>query len=138
METTPPVKEQIKGNLLALRSLLKEYNGRGNVCPIHLSFNDVKDRTRVRTVVTGKEIGDADLKRPFKEAVKTPLIRRMIEFASLDFKILANIKLYDRTTDPEDHLSRFSSVANSGRSIDRWVELRQHFTTRFQREEHAS
>ncbi|GJT65653.1 reverse transcriptase domain-containing protein [Tanacetum coccineum] len=71
----------------------------------------------------------------------------------------ANIKLYDGTTDPEDHLSRFSSAANSGEwpmpvwcrmfqqtldgsargwfknlsqgSIDTWVELRQQFTTRF-------
>ncbi|GJU85448.1 hypothetical protein Tco_1292994 [Tanacetum coccineum] len=60
----------------------------GNVSPIHLSFDDGEDRTRVRTVVTGKEIMDADLKRP--------------------------LKLYDRTTNPEDHLSRFSSVANSG------------------------
>ncbi|GKC13222.1 hypothetical protein Tco_1010004 [Tanacetum coccineum] len=71
----------------------------------------------------------------------------------------ANIKLYDGTTDPEDHLSRFSSVANSGEwpmpvwcrmfqqtlygsargwfenlsqgSINGWVKLRQQFTTRF-------
>ncbi|GJV97102.1 reverse transcriptase domain-containing protein [Tanacetum coccineum] len=70
-----------------------------------------------------------------------------------------NIKLYDGTTDPEDHLSRFSSLANSGEwlmpmccrmfqqtldgsargwfenlsqgSIDGWVELKQQFTTRF-------
>nr|GEY85282.1 reverse transcriptase domain-containing protein [Tanacetum cinerariifolium] len=34
-----------------------------------LSFDDVEDRTRVRTVVTGKEIGDVDMKRRFKEAV---------------------------------------------------------------------
>ncbi|GKF33969.1 hypothetical protein Tco_0107169 [Tanacetum coccineum] len=71
----------------------------------------------------------------------------------------ANIKLYDGTTDPEDHLSRFSSAANSGEwpmpvwchmfqqtldgsargwfenlsggSIEGWVELRQQFTTGF-------
>ncbi|GJU85445.1 hypothetical protein Tco_1292991 [Tanacetum coccineum] len=60
----------------------------GIVSPIHQSFDDGEDWTRVRTVVTGKEIVDADLKRP--------------------------LKLYDRTTNPEDHLSRFSSVANSG------------------------
>ncbi|GKF00818.1 reverse transcriptase domain-containing protein [Tanacetum coccineum] len=73
--------------------------------------------------------------------------------------MLANIKLYDGITDPEDHLSRFSSVANSGEwpmpvwchmfqqtldgsargwfknlpqvSINGWTELRQQFTTRF-------
>ncbi|GKA53671.1 reverse transcriptase domain-containing protein [Tanacetum coccineum] len=69
--TNPPARKQIEGYLSAIRSLLKKHNERGNVSPIHLSFDDVEDRARVRTVVTGKEIGDADLKRPFKEAVKT-------------------------------------------------------------------
>ncbi|GKD60424.1 hypothetical protein Tco_1297933 [Tanacetum coccineum] len=77
-ETTPFAGEQIKGHLLAIRSLLKEHNARGNVSPIHLSFDDVEDRKRVRMVVTRKEIGDADLKRHFKEAVKIPLTRRII------------------------------------------------------------
>ncbi|GJT70687.1 reverse transcriptase domain-containing protein [Tanacetum coccineum] len=123
------------------------------------SFDDEEDQTRVQTVVTGKEVGDADLKRPFKEAVKIPLTRRIIEFASPEFKMPANIKLYDGTTDPEDHLSRFSSAENSGEwtmpvwcrmfqqtldgsargwfenlsqgSIDGWAELRKQFTTRF-------
>nr|GEU91096.1 reverse transcriptase domain-containing protein [Tanacetum cinerariifolium] len=42
-----------------------------------------------------------------------PLTQRIIEFSSLKFKMPANIKLYDGTTDPEDHLSRLSSAANS-------------------------
>ncbi|GJT90440.1 hypothetical protein Tco_1079285 [Tanacetum coccineum] len=71
-ETTPSAREQIEGNLSALRSLLKEHNGMGNVSLIHLIFDDVEDRTRVQTIVTGKEKGDVDMKRPFKEAVKTP------------------------------------------------------------------
>ncbi|GJT79469.1 reverse transcriptase domain-containing protein [Tanacetum coccineum] len=71
----------------------------------------------------------------------------------------ANIRLYDGATDPEDHISRFSSAANLGEwpmhvwcrmfqqtldgsargwfknlppgSIDGWAELRLQFTTRF-------
>ncbi|GJU00065.1 RNA-directed DNA polymerase, eukaryota [Tanacetum coccineum] len=105
IETTPSAKEQIEGYLLALKSMVKEYNGWGNVSPIRLSFDGVEDRTRDRTVVTGKEIGDADLKRHFKEAVKTPLTRRIIEFAGPEFKMPTNIKQYDGTTDLEDHLS---------------------------------
>nr|GEW98446.1 reverse transcriptase domain-containing protein [Tanacetum cinerariifolium] len=159
IETTPSEKEQSEGYLSALKSMLKEYNKGGNVSPIRMSFDEVADRTRDRTVVTGKEIGDADLKRPFKEAMETPLTRRIIEFASPEFKMPANIKLYDGTTDPEDHLSRFSSATNSGKwpmlvwcrmfqqtldgsgrgwfenlsggSIDGWVKLRQQFTTTF-------
>ncbi|GKC83717.1 hypothetical protein Tco_1139434 [Tanacetum coccineum] len=111
---TPSTKEQIEGHLSARRSLVKEHNSRGNISPIHLNFDDVEDRTRVRTVVTGKEIVVVDLKKPFKEAVKTPLTRRMIEFACPEFKMPINIKLYDGTTDPKDHLSRLSFAANSG------------------------
>ncbi|GKC16224.1 hypothetical protein Tco_1013006 [Tanacetum coccineum] len=74
---TPSAREQIEGHLSALRSLLKEHNGRGNVSLIRLSFDDTKDQPRVQTLVTGV-VGDADLKKPFKEAVKTPLTRRII------------------------------------------------------------
>ncbi|GKE83025.1 hypothetical protein Tco_1553025 [Tanacetum coccineum] len=158
-DTDPSVREQVEGHLSALRSLLQEHNGRGNVSPIRLNFDDEENLARRRTMVTGKEIRGVDLKRPFKEAVKTPLTRRIIEFVGPEFKIPANIKLYDGTTDPEDHLSRFSSAVNSGEwpmpvwcqmfqqtldgsargwfenlsqgSIDGWVELRQKFTTRF-------
>ncbi|GJY82086.1 hypothetical protein Tco_0494837 [Tanacetum coccineum] len=156
---TPSVREQIEGHLSALRSLVKEHNSQCNVSSIYLSFDVGDGRTKVRTVVTGKEVVDADLKRPFKKAVKTPLTRRIIEFAGPEFKMPSNIKLYDRTTDPEDHLSRFLSATNSckwlmpvwcrmlqqtldesargwfenlsGGSIDGWVELKQQFTTRF-------
>ncbi|GKB00942.1 hypothetical protein Tco_0828986 [Tanacetum coccineum] len=80
---SPFAMEQIEGHLSALRSLVKEHNTRG------------------------KEIVDADLKRPFKEAVKTPLTWRIIEFAGFEFKMPSNI------------------------NIDGWVELRQQFKTRF-------
>ncbi|GKA93803.1 hypothetical protein Tco_0815789, partial [Tanacetum coccineum] len=154
----PFAREQIEGHLSALRSLLKEHNGRGNVSPIRLSFDDTEDQPRVQTVITGTVV-DADLKKPFKEAVKTPLTRRIIEFVGLEFKMPTNIRLYDGATDPEDHISRFSSAANSGEwpmpvwcrmfqqtldrsakgwfenlppgSINRWTELRLQFTTRF-------
>nr|GEY23272.1 reverse transcriptase domain-containing protein [Tanacetum cinerariifolium] len=155
---TPSAKEQIEGHLSALRSLLKEHNGRGNVSPIRLSFDDAEDQLRVQTVVTGT-VGDTNLKKPFKEAVKTPITGRIIDFAGPEFKMPTNIKLYDGTTDPEEHLSCFLSAANSGEwpmpvwchmfqqtldgsaigwfenlpngSIDGWAELRLHFTTRF-------
>nr|GEV27780.1 reverse transcriptase domain-containing protein [Tanacetum cinerariifolium] len=57
--------------------------------------------------------GDADLKKPFKEMLKTHLTKRIIEFAGPEYKMPVNIKLYDGTTGPEDHLSRFASEANS-------------------------
>nr|GEV56098.1 copia protein [Tanacetum cinerariifolium] len=135
--TTLGPRLPIEGHLSALRSLLKEHNERGNVSLIHLSFDDEEDRTRVQTVVTRKEIGDVDLKRPFKEAVKTPLTRRIIEFAGPEFKMPANIKLYDGTTDLKDHLSRFSSAANSG-EWPKPVWCRSSSQPDFQQREHAS
>ncbi|GJS37125.1 reverse transcriptase domain-containing protein [Tanacetum coccineum] len=53
----------------------------GNVSPIRLNFDKEEDGTRIQVVVTGKEVVYNDLKKPFKEAVKTPLTRRLIEFA---------------------------------------------------------
>nr|GEX35942.1 hypothetical protein [Tanacetum cinerariifolium] len=63
---TPFARKQIEGHLSALRSLVKEHNCQGNVLPMHLSFNDGEDRTRVWTVMTRKEIVDADLKKPLR------------------------------------------------------------------------
>nr|GEV38470.1 reverse transcriptase domain-containing protein [Tanacetum cinerariifolium] len=75
-----------------------------------------KEDTEVQdhNLVKGREVIDEDLRNPFKEARRTPLTRRIIEFAGLEYKMPNNIKLYDGTTDPEDHLSRFASAANSG------------------------
>ncbi|GJR16162.1 hypothetical protein Tco_0798814 [Tanacetum coccineum] len=91
--------------------------------------------------------------------LKTPLTRRIIEFAGTEYKMPTNIKLYDGTIDPEDHLGRFASAANSGEwpmlvwcrmfqqtldepargwfeclpanIIDEWADLREEFTTRY-------
>ncbi|GKC67018.1 hypothetical protein Tco_1099616 [Tanacetum coccineum] len=71
---------------------------------MHLNFDDVEDRARVPTVVTGKDMVDANLKKSFKEEVKTPLTLRIIEFVGPEFKMPANVKLYDGTTDLKDHL----------------------------------
>ncbi|GJW76139.1 hypothetical protein Tco_0137821 [Tanacetum coccineum] len=59
--------------------------------------------------------------------VKTPLTRRIIEFADPEFKMSSNVKLYDGTMDPEDHLSRFSSAAILGEwPMPVWCRMFQH------------
>nr|GEX66098.1 reverse transcriptase domain-containing protein [Tanacetum cinerariifolium] len=70
--------------------------------------------------VKGKTVGDADLKKPFNEALRTPLTCRIIEFAGLEYITPTNIKLYDGTTDLEDHLNRFANAAKS----EEWPMLR--------------
>ncbi|GJZ80424.1 hypothetical protein Tco_0645418, partial [Tanacetum coccineum] len=121
-------REQIEGHLSALRSLLKEHNGRGNASPTRLSFDDTEDQPRVQTVVTGT-IVDADLKKPFKEAVKTPMTRRIIEFAGPKFKMPANIRLYDGATDPEDHLSRAQDGRQMMTRLDDFVRSEEAFAS---------
>nr|GEX72785.1 hypothetical protein [Tanacetum cinerariifolium] len=124
-ETPPPLtKEQIKGHVSALKSLIKSHNRKNKGDPIRLNF----------------ETEDT-------------------EFAGPEYKIPNNIKLYDGTTDPEDHLSRFASAANSREwpmlvwyrmfqqtldgsargwiehlppdNINKWVDLREAFAARF-------
>ncbi|GKD28610.1 reverse transcriptase domain-containing protein [Tanacetum coccineum] len=96
---------------------------------------------------------------PFEIKEDLTLHSRIIEFAGPEYKMPTNIKLYDGTADPEDHLGRFASAANFGEwpmpvwcrmfqqtldeqargwfeclpanSIDEWAHLREAFTTRY-------
>nr|GEX83110.1 hypothetical protein [Tanacetum cinerariifolium] len=112
--THPPLtKEQIKGHVSALKSLIKSHNQRNKGDPIRLDFESEDTKVQDLGIAKGKEVMDEDLGKPFEEARRTPLTRRIIKFAGPEYKMLANIKLYNGTTDP-DHLSRFASAANSG------------------------
>ncbi|GJT27602.1 hypothetical protein Tco_0907877 [Tanacetum coccineum] len=130
-EVTPPLtKEQIEGHVSALRSLIKDHNRKNKTYPIRLDFDEEDVATKDTRIVKGKEVVDDDLRKPFKEVLKTPLTRRIIEFTGPEYKMPTNIKLYDGNTDPEDHLGRFASAANSGE----WpmpADLREAFTTRY-------
>nr|GEU32679.1 hypothetical protein [Tanacetum cinerariifolium] len=89
-------------------------------------LNGATPSTREQIEGIYRPSGDTDLKKPLKEAVKTSLTWRIIEFTGLEFKMPTNIKLYDGTTDPKDHLSRFSSATNSGEwPIPVWCRMFQ-------------
>ncbi|GJT36511.1 reverse transcriptase domain-containing protein [Tanacetum coccineum] len=159
-ETPPPLtKEQIEGHVSALKSLIKSHNRKNKGDPIRLDFKTEDTEVHDHYIVKGNEVIDEDLKKPFKEARRTPLTRRIIEFTGLEYKMPNNIKLYDGTTDPKDHLSRFASASNSGEwpmpvwcrmfqqtldgsakgwfehlphdSINEWADLREAFAARF-------
>ncbi|GKD40911.1 hypothetical protein Tco_1261118 [Tanacetum coccineum] len=113
-EGTPPlIKVQIEGHIYALKSLIKNHNKKNTVDPIRLDFELEDTKVKGNGIVKGKMVVEDDLKKPFKEALKTPFTYRIIEFAGPKYKMPTNIKLYDGATDPEDHLSRFASAANS-------------------------
>ncbi|GKC14783.1 hypothetical protein Tco_1011565 [Tanacetum coccineum] len=107
------MKEQIEGHLSALSSIIKDHNRKNKTDPIQLDFDEDNTVMKETCIVIGKEVVDDDLRRPFKEALKTPLTRKIKEFAGLKYKMPTNIKLYDGIIDPEDHLGRFASAANS-------------------------
>ncbi|GJW90418.1 reverse transcriptase domain-containing protein [Tanacetum coccineum] len=160
-EDTPPplTKEQIKGHVSALKSLIKSHNQKNNGDPICLDFETEDTETQDHNIAKGKEVVDEDLRKPFNEARRTPFTRRIIEFAGPEYKMPTNIKLYDGTTDPEDHLSHFAGAANSGKwpmpvwcrmfqqtlngpargwferlpqdNINEWAELRDAFAARY-------
>ncbi|GJW12142.1 hypothetical protein Tco_1577969 [Tanacetum coccineum] len=74
-DVTPPLmKEQIEGHVSALRSLIKDHNKKNKTYPIRLDFDEEDVATKDTRIVRGKEGVDDDLRKPFKEVLKTPRI----------------------------------------------------------------
>lgn len=118
---TPPVtREQIELYLSTLKSMIVEHNRRENVTPIRLDFEDDKPTGNERVVkknegiATEVKVAKKDLGKPFKEMSRSPLSRRILEFSAPEHKMPYHIKLYDGSTDPEDHLTRFTGAAMHG------------------------
>ncbi|GJY75408.1 hypothetical protein Tco_0480524 [Tanacetum coccineum] len=110
--TLPLTKELLESHISALILLIKDHNKLNIFDPIRLNFELEDTKVGSGEIMKGKRVGDANLKRPFKEALRIPHTRRIIEFTGPEYKMLTNIKLYDGTTDLEDHLNRFASSAN--------------------------
>ncbi|GKA78428.1 reverse transcriptase domain-containing protein [Tanacetum coccineum] len=139
-------KSIIEGHLSALKELLKEPSNQIEV---------VNKRTGKKKVA----ISDEDLSKPFKEVLKCPFTRRIIQFSSPGHRMPANAKIYDGMGDPENHISRFTEMGNQGEwpmkvwcrmfqqtldgkawawfdklppdSIDNWGDLQEKFLNRF-------
>ncbi|GKE69795.1 hypothetical protein Tco_1527867 [Tanacetum coccineum] len=72
----------LEGYYHALKSLIKNHNKKNTVDPRRLDFGEEDTEVRDNHMAKGKAVVDNDLKNPFKEAVQTPLNRRIIEFTS--------------------------------------------------------
>ncbi|GKE07925.1 hypothetical protein Tco_1411476 [Tanacetum coccineum] len=134
--THPPLtKEQIEGHVSTLKSLVKDHNHGNKTDPIRMNFEVEDTEVHDQVIEKGKKVVDKDLRKPFKEARRTPLTRRIIEFAGPEYKMPATIKLYDGTTDLEDHLSHGSAKGWFERpprdNINEWFDLREAFTARY-------
>nr|GEU63238.1 reverse transcriptase domain-containing protein [Tanacetum cinerariifolium] len=103
-------KSIIEGHVSALKELLKEPGNQNLIKTMLLDFDDIQDvgDDEVQDDVKGKtKVDDEDLSKVFKEILKCPFTRRIVEFSSPSHRMPANVKIYDGTGDPEDHLIRF-------------------------------
>ncbi|GJU35187.1 hypothetical protein Tco_1183541, partial [Tanacetum coccineum] len=71
----------------------------------------VKGKIREKGLV--EEIDD-DLKRPYKEVLKSPFTRRIIEFSAPSHRMPINLWIYDDFTNSDDHIFPFVGSANQG------------------------
>nr|GEU42479.1 hypothetical protein [Tanacetum cinerariifolium] len=90
--------------------------------PIRLDFEEEDTEARDHRIVKGKEVVNDKLKKPFKEALRMPLTRGIIEFSGLEYKMPTNIKLYD---------ARGWFVRLPANNIIAWSDIREAFAARY-------
>ncbi|GJR47974.1 hypothetical protein Tco_1316077 [Tanacetum coccineum] len=102
---------------------------------------------------------DEDLNKLYKEVLKSPFTRRIIEFSAPNHWMPTNLKICNGSTALDDHITRFVGAANQGEwempvwcrmfqqtldrpargwfdrmpngCIDNWTDLRERFAERF-------
>ncbi|GJW94036.1 hypothetical protein Tco_0173708 [Tanacetum coccineum] len=103
------------------------------ITPICLTFGEEGDSSKWKD--KRKEPGeeaDDDLKKPYKEVLKSPFTRRIIEFSAPSHRMPMNLRIYEGSTDPDDYIPRFVGAANQGEwEMPVWTDLREKFVERF-------
>ncbi|GJW16069.1 reverse transcriptase domain-containing protein, partial [Tanacetum coccineum] len=155
---SPSLQDQILNHISSLETLIKEHNEKAGtpITPIRLTFGDEGEGDKGKGPA---EETDEDLKKPYKEVLKSPFTRQIIEFSAPSYRMPTNLKIYDGSTDPDDHITRFVGAANQGEwempvwcrmfqqtldgpargwfdrmpngCIDGWADLREKFAERF-------
>ncbi|GJX81505.1 hypothetical protein Tco_0330986 [Tanacetum coccineum] len=84
------------------------HNNINLMSPIRLDFNDEALGNEEKELGYNLRNNNANdgLRKPFKEALKSPFTRRIIEFSAPKHKMPTNVKIYDGSTDLDDHISR--------------------------------
>ncbi|GKE11883.1 reverse transcriptase domain-containing protein [Tanacetum coccineum] len=151
----------IEGYISALKTLCKDRACYKLIKPRLLDFNDeTGDEEEVVKKDKEKETpADDDLSKPFKATSKCPFTRRIINFTAPNHRMPTNVKIYNGTSNPADHITRFMWMGNSeewpmpvwcrmfqqtldgkarawfdklpSRSIDGWDDLEEKFLIRF-------
>ncbi|GKC19981.1 reverse transcriptase domain-containing protein [Tanacetum coccineum] len=105
----------IEGYISALKTLCKDRACYELIKPRLLDFNDeTGDEDEVVKKDKEKETPtDDDLSKPFKATSKCPFTGRIINFTAPNRRMPTNVKIYDGTSDPADHITRFTGMENS-------------------------
>nr|GEX89347.1 reverse transcriptase domain-containing protein [Tanacetum cinerariifolium] len=115
-ENSPSLQDQILSHISSLETLIKEHNERAGtlITPIRLTFDREVESNKGKDNKGSGEEKDEDLKRLYKEVLKSLFTRRIIEFSAPNHWMHTNLKIYDGSTDPDDHITRFVGKANQG------------------------
>ncbi|GKC72199.1 DNA polymerase delta small subunit [Tanacetum coccineum] len=113
----PSLQDQILDHMFSLKALIKHHNEKSGTLmePIRLTFDDEEEGDKAKACSKGtEEEKEEDLQKPYKEVLKSPFTRRIIEFSAPNHRMPTNLKIYDGFTDPDDHVTRFVRAANQG------------------------
>ncbi|GJR75736.1 hypothetical protein Tco_0088101 [Tanacetum coccineum] len=121
------LQDQILDHVSSLKALIKQHNERSGTLiePIRLSFGDEEGNDKGKKVDKGTEnMRDEDLHKPFKDVLRSPFTRRIIEFSAPKHLMTTNLRIYDGSTDPDDHMAwqeigRKRALRKKTREIDK-------------------
>ncbi|GJX72794.1 hypothetical protein Tco_0311389 [Tanacetum coccineum] len=123
-------KSIIEGHVSALNELLKEQSNRDLIKHMLLDFDDIWDVSDEEIKVNKKgkaKVGDEDLSKPFKEVLKCPFTRRIVEFSSPGHRMPTNAKYMMDEGSGEDQACSGSMILKGiSREISKqvWAKLK--------------
>ncbi|GJZ22093.1 hypothetical protein Tco_0559132 [Tanacetum coccineum] len=101
----------------SLKALIKQHNKKSGILIelIHLTFGDKEESDKAKTNdKRTEEEKDEDLQNPYKEVLKSSFTKRIIGFSTPNHRMPLNLKIYDGSTDLDDHVTRFMGATNQG------------------------
>ncbi|GKB24034.1 reverse transcriptase domain-containing protein, partial [Tanacetum coccineum] len=113
----PSLQDQILNHISSLETLIKQHNEKAGtlITPIRLTFGEEVEGNKGKDKGKGlREEVDEDLKKPYKEVLKSPFTRRIIEISAPSHQMPTNMKIYDGPTYLDDHITHFVGATNQG------------------------
>ncbi|GKA37339.1 reverse transcriptase domain-containing protein [Tanacetum coccineum] len=98
-DNSPTLQDQILSHMSSLETFIRQHNERAGtpITPIRLTFTEEGEFNKGKDNNKGLDgEKDEDLKRPYKEVLKSPFTRRIIEFSAPNHRKPANLKIYAR------------------------------------------